>query len=55
LLAQARKRGNRTVDGLGMLLQQAGFGFHKWFGVMPTVTPDMRALLEEDIRAKTPQ
>jgi shikimate dehydrogenase len=55
LLAQARKRGNRTVDGLGMLLQQAGFGFHKLFGVMPTVTPDMRALLEEDIRAKTPQ
>ena len=55
LLAMARKRGNRTVDGLGMLLQQAGFGFQKWFGVMPTVTPELRALVEEDIRAKTPK
>lgn len=55
LLALARKRGNRTVDGLGMLLQQAGFGFRKWFGVMPGVTPDLRALVEGDIRAKTPK
>ena len=53
LLAQARKRGNRTVDGLGMLLKQAGLGFEKWFGVMPSVTPDMRALLEADIRARS--
>jgi shikimate dehydrogenase len=55
LLARARKRGNRTVDGLGMLLQQAGFGFQKWFGVMPRVTAEQRALVEDDIRAKTPQ
>jgi len=55
LLATARKRGNRVVDGLGMLLQQAGFGFHKWFGVMPTVTAEQRALVEDDIRAKTPR
>jgi shikimate dehydrogenase len=50
LLAQARARGHRTVDGLGMLLHQAGFGFQKWFGVMPKVTPDLRALVEADIR-----
>jgi shikimate dehydrogenase len=50
LLAQARERGNRTVDGLGMLLHQAGFGFAKWFGVMPKVTPELRALIEADIR-----
>jgi shikimate dehydrogenase len=55
LLAAARKRGHRTVDGLGMLLQQAGFGFRKWFGGNPEVTPELRALLEADIAAKTPK
>jgi len=53
LLAVARARGHRIVDGLGMLLQQAGFGFRKWFGAIPTVTPQLRALVEADIRAKT--
>ena len=54
LLANARARGHRTVDGLGMLLQQAGFGFHKWFGAHPAVTAELRASIEADIRAKTP-
>lgn len=53
LLAAARKRGHRTVDGLGMLLQQAGFGFRKWFGGNPQVTPELRKMLEADILAKT--
>jgi len=53
LLAAARKRGHRTVDGLGMLLQQAGFGFRKWFGGDPRVTPELRKMLEADIVAKT--
>ena len=55
LLAAARKRGHRTVDGLGMLLQQAGFGFRKWFGGQPKVTPELRAMVEADIVAKTPK
>lgn len=55
LLAAARKRGHRTVDGLGMLLQQAGFGFRKWFGGDPRVTPELRAMIEDDIVAKTPK
>lgn len=55
LLAAARKRGHRTVDGLGMLLQQAGFGFRKWFGGDPQVTPELRAMLEADIVANTPK
>lgn len=55
LLAAARTRGHRTVDGLGMLLQQAGYGFRKWFGAKPTVTPALRALIEKDIRASTPR
>jgi shikimate dehydrogenase len=53
LLAAAAARGHRVVDGLGMLLHQAGYGFHKWFGAMPDVTPDLRALIEDDIHAKT--
>src|SRR6202165_2100057 len=55
LLAKARARGHRTVDGLGMLLQQAGFGFRKWFGGNPKVTPELRIMLEADIVAKTPK
>lgn len=55
LLTEAKKRGHRTVDGLGMLLEQAGYGFEKWFGVLPQLTPELRAMLEADIRAKTPK
>jgi shikimate dehydrogenase len=53
LLHDARSRGHRTVDGLGMLLHQAVPGFARWFGVTPAVTPELRALIEADIRAKS--
>jgi shikimate dehydrogenase len=43
LLAAARARGNRVVDGLGMLLHQAVPGFERWFGVRPEVTAELRA------------
>jgi shikimate dehydrogenase len=43
LLAAARARGNRAVDGLGMLLHQAVPGFERWFGVRPAVTSELRA------------
>lgn len=43
LLEQARARGLRTVDGLGMLLHQAAPGFHHWFGVRPEVDDALRA------------
>jgi shikimate dehydrogenase len=46
LLAAARKRGNRTVNGLGMLLHQARPAFKAWFGIMPEVTPELRAMME---------
>jgi shikimate dehydrogenase len=49
LLAKARARGLRTVDGLGMLLHQAVPGFERWFGVRPQVTPELRALIAADI------
>jgi shikimate dehydrogenase len=50
LLAAARARGLRTADGLGMLLHQAVRGFTLWFGVRPEVTPELRALVEADLR-----
>lgn len=43
LLVRASGRGNRTVDGLGMLLHQARPGFTAWFGIEPRVTADLRA------------
>jgi len=46
LLAAARRRGNRTVDGLGMLLHQACIAWQLWFGLDPAVTPELRATIE---------
>ena len=43
LLAAARMRGNVTVNGLGLLLNQARPAFNAWFGVMPEITPALRA------------
>ncbi len=54
ILKAAKARGNRTVDGLGMLLHQAVEGFAHWFGRRPEVTGELRKLLADDIRAKTP-
>jgi shikimate dehydrogenase len=45
LLAAARARGNKVVDGLGMLLHQARPGFAAWFGVEPKVTDALRAFV----------
>lgn len=42
LLARARRRGNRAVDGLGMLLHQARPGFRAWFGIDPAVDDELR-------------
>ena len=42
LLAAARARGNPTVNGVGMLLNQARPAFKAWFGVMPEITPALR-------------
>lgn len=42
LLAQARARRLRPVDGLGMLLHQAVPGFARWFGLEPVVDEALR-------------
>jgi shikimate dehydrogenase len=49
LLTAARLRGNRTVNGFGMLLNQARPAFHAWFGVMPEVTAELHAMIEATI------
>ena len=46
LLAAARKRGNTTVDGLGMLLHQAVPAFEAFFGVRPHVSNELRRAVE---------
>ncbi|TKB29360.1 MAG: shikimate dehydrogenase, partial [Mesorhizobium sp.] len=51
LLAAARARGLKTVDGLGMLLHQAVPGFERWFGKRPEVTPRLRRMIVADIEA----
>ena len=43
LLAAARARGHRTVDGLGMLLHQGRMGFEAWFGHKVAVSAEQRA------------
>lgn len=53
ILKAAKAKGHRTVDGLGMLLHQGVEGFSHWFGLRPEVTPELRKLLADDIRAKT--
>jgi shikimate dehydrogenase len=49
LLAQARARGNRTINGLGMLIHQARPAFEAWFGILPAVTPELRRMIADSI------
>jgi shikimate dehydrogenase len=48
-LAAARKRGNPTINGLGMLLHQARPAWKAWFGIEPEVTSELRAMVERTI------
>ncbi len=48
-LAAARSRGNRTVNGLGMLLNQGRPAWKAWFGIEPEVTAELRAMVERTI------
>ncbi|MES2984301.1 MAG: shikimate dehydrogenase [Pseudomonadota bacterium] len=49
LLKNAKKRGLKTVDGLGMLLYQAQAAFAQWHGVTPEVTQKLRAHIMEQL------
>jgi len=48
-LAAARKRGNRTMNGLGMLLNQGRPAWKAWFGIEPEVTAELREMVEKTI------
>ena len=45
LLRAARARGNRAVDGLGMLIHQARPGFAAWFGAEVQATAALRTFV----------
>lgn len=49
LLVAARARGNPTVEGLGMLLHQGPLAWKLWFGLEPTVTEELRELVEKSL------
>lgn len=51
LLRQAKLRGLKTVDGLGMLLHQAAPGFERWFGVLPIIDDELRQIILKDMGA----
>lgn len=51
LLAAARSRGHRCVDGLGMLLHQGRMGFEAWFGHKVAVSAEQRRAVASDLGA----
>jgi shikimate dehydrogenase len=50
-LAAAKARGNVTVNGLGMLLHQARPAFQAWFGILPDITPELRARIMDTFKS----
>lgn len=51
LLAAARRRGNPTLNGLGMLLHQGPPAWKLWFGIEPAVTAELRQIMVRSIGA----
>ena len=51
LLATARARGQRCIDGLDMLLHQGRLGFEAWFGQKVAVSPEQRRAVAADLGA----
>ena len=49
LIAAARARGLKTVDGLGMLLHQAVAGSAAWFDIVPTVDRELFDFVARDL------
>lgn len=52
LLAAAKARGLRTIDGLEMLMRQAAPGYLAWLGTKAEVDADLRARLEAALKAR---
>lgn len=51
LLAAARARGHRCIDGLDMLLHQGRLGFEAWFGQEVAVSREQRRAVAADLGA----
>jgi shikimate dehydrogenase len=51
LLAAARARGQRCIDGLDMLLHQGRLGFQAWFDRKVAVSPEQRRAVAADLGA----
>ena len=51
LLAAARARGHRCIDGLDMLLHQGRLGFQAWFGQEVSVSAEQRRAVASDLEA----
>jgi shikimate dehydrogenase len=51
LVTKARARGHKAAGGLGMLLYQAVPSFAAFYGVKPTITPELRGALERALSA----
>ena len=51
LLAAARIRGHRCINGLGMLLHQGRMGFEAWFGHKVAVSAEQRRAVASDLGA----
>lgn len=49
LLLQAEQQNNKTVGGLGMLIEQAVYGFENWFGQKPVVDTEIEIFLRKEI------
>lgn len=49
LLRQAQVRGNKVVDGIGMLLYQAQKAFELWHGILPEVDDALRCHMLEGL------
>ncbi len=52
LLKEARERGHKAIDGLGMLMYQAKPAFEAFFEKNPDVTPGLRAALEAELKSR---
>ena len=50
LLKQAKQYGNKTINGLKMLLYQAQNSFFQWFQKKPRITKELENKIKEKIK-----
>jgi shikimate dehydrogenase len=49
LIQDAKALGHRTIGGLGMLLHQVRPAWRMWFGIDPSITPQLRTIVTDDV------